>query len=85
MPEIQPDFHKQNPISPVLDSLPYHRAAKEKRSKAGLIGFFVGTIITAAIGILLWYLQISTNIILPLLALVWIGSIIFIYSVSSRN
>ena len=81
-PPLPPD---KKPISPPLESLPHHQPAKEKKGKALIIGVALGTILTAVIGIILWYFNISINIILSALAPIWVGSITLIYSVTARH
>ena len=80
-----PQPQEKNPISPPLDSLPHHKKPEEKKGGALIYGLLFGTIITAIVGGALWYFGISVNVILPVLAPIWVGSITLVYSVSSKN
>ncbi len=54
---------------------------KKRSSKALTLGFFIGTIIAGIIGGILWVSDISVNVVLPVLAPVWVGSASLFYSV----
>lgn len=54
---------------------------KKRSPKTLLIGFLTGTVLTALIGLILWMLEISINVILPVLAPIWVGSVSLVYSV----
>lgn len=80
-----PSPHDNKPISPLLDSLPHHKAPKEKKGKSLMMAIIFGTILAAIVGVVLRYFEISINIILPVLAPIWIGVITLIYSVNVKN
>ena len=80
-----PPPHDNKPISPPLDSLPHHQAPKEKRGKSLMAAIIIGTILAIIVGLILRYFEISVNIILPVLAPIWVGTITLIYSVNSKN
>jgi hypothetical protein len=54
---------------------------KKRSLKALLLGFFIGTVITGIIGGILWVSDIPVNVVLPVLAPVWVGSVSLFYSV----
>lgn len=54
---------------------------KERSPKALLLGLLLGSFITAIVGLILRMSEISINVILPVLAPIWVGSITLVYSV----
>lgn len=67
------------PQGPLHDN---QKGPHKKRSlKALVLGFLIGTIITGIIGGILWVSEISVNVVLPVLAPVWVGSVSLFYSV----
>jgi uncharacterized membrane protein len=83
LPPIEPH---PKPISPPLDSLPYHQPIKTRRhAKILVISILLGTIFTVVLGLILGYFKISINVILPVLAPIWVGSITLFQSIISKN
>ncbi|MFA5021610.1 MAG: hypothetical protein WC508_00815 [Patescibacteria group bacterium] len=72
------------PISPPLDSLPYNREPKKKKSLAIFLALFFGTILTVVLDLILGQFQISINF-WPILFPIWLGFVILIYSISPKN
>ena len=61
---------------------PHPKAPHKKRSiKALALGFLIGTIIAGIIGGILCVSDLSVNIVLPVLAPIWVGSVSLFYSV----
>ena len=83
-PPPPPHEHKK-PISPPLDSLPYQQAPRSHKLKALVLAVIVATIFTAVVGFILYYFYIPVNVILPVLAPIWVGSITLFYSLFSKN
>ena len=75
----------EKPISPPLDSLPYHHPPRGKKSKSLLFAVIFGSLFTIIVGYVLFLFGISINVILPVLAPVWVGVITLIYSVNTKN
>ncbi|NUM25317.1 MAG: hypothetical protein HUU49_01680 [Candidatus Buchananbacteria bacterium] len=71
------------PISPVLPSLAHNRPVNKKKSL--LTAVLIGTIITGLCAGALSFFNISIEVILPVLAPIWVGSITLIYSVNSKS
>jgi len=84
-PPHHPPLPDDKPISPPLKSLPHHHPPKERKTKSLIMAIIFGTIIAAGVGFILWYFEISINIILPVLAPIWIGTITLVYSVNSKH
>lgn len=75
----------ERPISPPLPSLPHHKAVKEGKGRTLVLSIIFGTLISAMVGFILFILNISINVILPVLAPIWVGSITLIYSVNYKH
>ena len=73
------------PPPPPLKPLPGHHPLRENKKKALLVALLIGSVITVAAGVGLYLLDISINVILPVLAPIWIGTITLIYSVNSKT
>jgi len=87
-PHLKPPHHSpesKKPLAPPLESLPYHQVVKENKGKTLIIALIFGSLATLIIGLVLKYFDISINIILPVLAPIWVGSITLIYSVNSKS
>ncbi|MAF14195.1 MAG: hypothetical protein CMI53_04890 [Parcubacteria group bacterium] len=78
------DINEQ-PISPPLESLPHQKPPKDNKAKTLIIAIIFGSILTVAMGFILKFIGISVNVILPVLAPIWVGTITLIYSVSTKN
>lgn len=87
LPPVPPHHHPDNikPLSPLLESLPYNQKVQENKLKSLTIALIFGSFITLILGLVLKFFSISINIILPVLAPVWVGSITLIYSVNSKS
>ena len=70
-PPHPPDRPSHNPKGP----------PKKKSLKALVLGFIIGTFIAFVIGGILWVSDIPTVVVLPVLAIVCVGSISLFYSV----
>lgn len=84
MPPVPP--HKpDDPLKPVeLEPLAQRTSpTKDKVKKKGFALLFVslsvGTFISVILALILVYLKLSTNVILPVIAPVWIGSTTLIF------
>lgn len=84
-PHHPPRPEDEKPISPPLPSLPYHKPAKERKGKSLLMAVIFGTLFTIIVGFTLFLFNISINVILPVLAPIWVGSATLIYSVNSKG
>jgi len=88
----QPPPHHQDqvpppdrqPLGPPLKSLPYHQAAKVNKTKSLLLAVIFGTLLAIIIGFILNYFNLSINVIMPVLAPIWVGSITLIHSINSK-
>ena len=77
---------EEKPIFPPLKSLPHHQGVvNRKRVKELIISLVLGTAIALVVAFVLGYFKISINVILPVIAPIWIGSISVIYSVITKN
>ena len=84
-PPHHPLSHDKKPISPPLDSLPHHKPPEKKKIKSFIVALLLATILAVTVGFILHYFHISINVILPVLAPIWIGTITLFYSVNSKN
>jgi uncharacterized membrane protein YdbT with pleckstrin-like domain len=61
--------------------LPSHEKKKRFWSKRFLASVLAGSIVTLAVGVVLWFFQVSVNVILPVLAPIWVGGTALAYTV----
>ena len=92
-PHIPPEEHKPGPPKPPHPPGPplsratpsetkgSREAHKKKSGKALFLGLILGTLIVLVVGAILYYLSISINVILPVLAPIWVGSVTLGYTV----
>ena len=80
-PPLPPD---KKPISPPLGSLPHHKPPARGKAKSLILAVVFGTLIAGFIGLILYYLNISISVILPVLAPIWVGTITLIYCRTKR-
>ena len=81
---VHPPAAVKKPISPPLKSLPYHQSFKENKKQSLMIAVIFGSFVTIIAALVLVYFKISVNVILPVLAPIWVGSITLLYSVNSK-
>jgi len=74
-----PDEIKLVPPPPGIK--PPHQPYKKKKGLL-MMSLIIGTIITIIIGLILNYYKISVNVILPVLAPIWVCSITLIYTIN---
>ena len=80
-----PPVPDHKPLAPALNSIPHNAPPQESKTRSLLFAVVSGSILSLIVGILLAYFKISINVILPVLAPVWVGSITLIYSVNTKN
>ena len=74
--------HEQGPRPP---HPPPHEAAKKGRCKKILVGIAVGTIVAFIAGLTMHFFGISINVILPVLAPVWVGVTTLVFMALSQH
>ncbi|MBU1131536.1 hypothetical protein KJ840_05400 [Patescibacteria group bacterium] len=84
----KPPLPKEHKPLPNLEELrlvpppPHHQPLHQKFKKGVLIkSIILGAILAALVGLMLNFFQISINVILPVLAPIWVGSITLFYQV----
>jgi len=65
--------------------LPAHERARKARPKRIAISLIAGTAVAFVVGLVLHFFQISINVILPVLAPIWVGVVTLAFTAMSQH